>query len=53
MGDGDRVGPRVAVVAGVAVVLAAGSLAVGAAVPWLTGGLAVAAVVALRLAGRS
>ncbi|HEX6346930.1 hypothetical protein [Umezawaea sp.] len=43
-------GPRVAVAAGVAGALAAGSLVVGASLPWLTGGLAVAAVVALRLA---
>ncbi|MFD9738291.1 hypothetical protein [Umezawaea sp. NPDC059074] len=51
MGDGEPSAPRVAATAAGA--LAVGSLAVGPAVPWLTGALAVAAVVVFRLARRS
>ncbi len=50
MGDGDRTGPRVAVAAVASGALALGSLAVGASTPWLAVGLAVAAVLAFRLA---
>ena len=50
-GDGEPAVPRVAAIA--SGVLAVGSLAVGPAVPWLTGALAVAAVVVFRPAGHS
>ncbi|MCS7481386.1 hypothetical protein ACFFQW_23215 [Umezawaea endophytica] len=50
MGDGDRLGPRAAVAAGVSGALALGSLAVGASAPWLTGALAVTAVVVFGMA---
>ncbi|WNV84139.1 hypothetical protein [Umezawaea sp. Da 62-37] len=51
VGD-DHSDPRLPVVAAGACALAAGSLAVGASLPWLAGVLAVGAVVVVRLARR-
>ncbi|MET1073095.1 MAG: hypothetical protein ABWY11_10665 [Umezawaea sp.] len=51
VGD-DQPDPRPPVAAVGACALAAGSLAVGASVPWLAGALAVGAVVVVGLAGR-
>jgi hypothetical protein len=49
-GGEDRVGPRALAAAVGCGALATGSLAVGAAAPWLAGVLAVGAVVVFRLA---
>ncbi|PRY34588.1 hypothetical protein [Umezawaea tangerina] len=52
MAGDDHSDPRPPLAAAGAFALAAGSLAVGASVPWLAGALAVGAVVAARLATR-